>query len=178
MKPILRYLGVVWQIFRKDIQVEWRGRQGIPVMLVFALDDRVPVQFCLTALAQGLQARLAAGLLWVSLAFSLHIGVKPQQRLRAREQRSGRSIASASRPIGDFFREGFRQFLLYRHWLGCCLLPIFSLFYSAEYAPIAPGAGNAARCQRTYTSLGTLAIGAQYSGAYPGRPAAGTALST
>ena len=70
------YLHAIWQIFRKDLQVEWRGRQGLPVMLVFALLVVFLFNFALQ-LTPGLQAGLAAGLLWVSLGLCLHARVEP-----------------------------------------------------------------------------------------------------
>ena len=45
MTDLKRYLQTVWAIFRKDVQVEWRGRQGVPVMLIFSLLVVFPVQF-------------------------------------------------------------------------------------------------------------------------------------
>lgn len=79
MKAIGAYLGVVWQILRKDIQVEWRGRQGLPVMLMFALMIVFLFNFALQ-LAPDVQAGLTSGLLWVSLAFASHTGVKSQHQ--------------------------------------------------------------------------------------------------
>jgi len=74
MKALRFYLHIVWQVFRKDIQVEWRGRQGLPVMLVFALMIVFLFNFALQ-LAPDLQAELASGLLWVSLAFASTLGL-------------------------------------------------------------------------------------------------------
>ena len=74
MKAMRAYLHTIWQVFRKDVQVEWRGRQGLPVMLVFALMVVFLFNFALQ-LSPDLQAGLASGLLWVSLAFASTLGL-------------------------------------------------------------------------------------------------------
>ena len=74
MKALHNYLHVLWQVVRKDIQVEWRGRQGLPVMLVFALMIVFLFNFALQ-LSPELQAGLTSGLLWVSLAFASTLGL-------------------------------------------------------------------------------------------------------
>ena len=74
MKAVWRYLRTVRWIVRKDFQVEWRGRQGLPVMLVFALMVVILFNYALQ-LSPDLQAGLAAGLLWVSLAFASTLGL-------------------------------------------------------------------------------------------------------
>ena len=69
-----RYFQTIWQVFRKDLQVEWRGRQEVPVMLVFSLLIVFLFNFALQ-LSPDLQTGLAAGLLWVSLAFASTLGL-------------------------------------------------------------------------------------------------------
>ena len=153
MSSIKRYLGIILSVLRKDIQVEWRGRQGIPVMLVFALMVVFLFNFALQ-LAPDLQAGLAAGLLWVSLAFASTLGLN---RSISQEQENsaldGLLLAPADRSA-IFFGKSLGNFC-FTSLVGLALLPIFSLFYQQNMLkwPILLvmllGLG-------AYTSLGTL----------------------
>ena len=153
MKPVLNYLRVVSQILRKDIQVEWRGRQGVPVMLVFALLVVFLFNFALQ-LAPDLQASLAAGLLWVSLAFASTLGLNRSVSLE-RENRAldGLLLAPVDRSA-IFFGKWISNFL-FTLIVALILLPMFSLFYQQNMlhlrliGVILLGLG-------AYTSLGTL----------------------
>lgn len=153
MKSIRRYLRVVTQILRKDIQVEWRGRQGVPVMLVFALLVVFLFNFALQ-LAPDLQSSLAAGLLWVSLAFASTLGLNRSVSLE-RENRAldGLLLAPVDRSA-IFFGKWISNFL-FTLLVALILLPVFSLFYQQNMlhlyliGVILLGLG-------AYTSLGTL----------------------
>ena len=153
MKPVLNYLRVVGQILRKDIQVEWRGRQGVPVMLVFALLVVFLFNFALQ-LAPDLQTSLAAGLLWVSLAFASTLGLNRSVSLE-RENRAldGLLLAPVDRSA-IFFGKWISNFL-FTLIVALILLPVFSLFYQQNMlhlelvGVILLGLG-------AYTSLGTL----------------------
>lgn len=153
MSSIKRYLGIILSVLRKDIQVEWRGRQGIPVMLVFALMVVFLFNFALQ-LAPDLQAGLAAGLLWVSLAFASTLGLN---RSISQEQENsaldGLLLAPADRSA-IFFGKSLGNFC-FTSLVGLALLPIFSLFYQQNMLKwsivlvMLLGLG-------AYTSLGTL----------------------
>jgi len=153
MKPIRCYLGVIWQILRKDIQVEWRGRQGLPVMLVFALMIVFLFNFALQ-LSPDLQASLTAGLLWVSLAFASTLGINRSISLeRETNALDGLLLAPVDRSA-IFFGKTLGNFC-FTSLVGLVLLPIFSLFYQQNLLRLALilvmllGLG-------AYTSLGTL----------------------
>jgi len=153
MNPSMGYLKVVWQILRKDIMVEWRGRQGIPVMLVFALMIVFLFNFALQ-LSPDLQAGLAAGLLWVSLAFASTLGLNRSiSQERENNALDGLLLAPVDRSA-IFFGKALGNFC-FTALVGLVLLPIFSLFYPQNMlrAPLALVLllGLAA-----YTSLGTL----------------------
>jgi heme exporter protein B len=147
------YLRMVWQVFRKDLQVEWRGRQGLPVMLVFALLIVFLFNFALQ-LTPGLQAGLAAGLLWVSLAFASTLGLNRSVSLeRENNALDGLLLAPADRSA-IFFGKTLSN-LTFTFLVALVLLPVFSLFYQQNM--LNPGLvlivllGLGA-----YTSLGTL----------------------
>jgi heme exporter protein B len=153
MKAVIRYLSAVWQILRKDVQVEWRGRQGIPVMLVFALMIVFLFNFALQ-LAPDLQAGLAAGLLWVSLAFASTLGLNRSSSLeRENNALDGLLLVPVDRSA-IFFGKALGNFC-FTGLVGLLLLPVFSLFYSQNMLRLPLvlvmllGVAN-------YTSLGTL----------------------
>jgi heme exporter protein B len=153
MNGFKRYLHAVWQIFRKDLQVEWRGRQGLPVMLVFALLVVFLFNFALQ-LTPGLQAGLAAGLLWVSLAFASTLGLNRSVSLeRENNALDGLLLAPVDRSA-IFFGKALSN-LTFTMLVALVLLPVFSLFYQQNMLDlrlvlvVLLGQG-------AYTSLGTL----------------------
>jgi heme exporter protein B len=149
----MTYLQTVWQFFRKDVQVEWRGRQGVPVMLVFALLMAFLFNFALQ-LSPDLQAGLAAGLLWVSLAFASTLGLNRSVSLERENQAlDGLLLAPVDRSA-IFFGKALSN-LTFTLLVALILLPVFSLFYGQNMLKpglllvILLGLG-------AYTSLGTL----------------------
>lgn len=153
MNHLLRYLKVIWQIIRKDIRLEWRGRQGVPVMLVFSLLVVFLFNFALQ-LSPDLQSGLAAGLLWVSLAFAGTLGLNRSISL---EKESGALDGLLLAPVDRsaiFFGKSISNFL-FTTLVALVLLPVFSLFYGSDMFNLALFLivilGVSA-----YTSLGTL----------------------
>ena len=147
------YLHVIWQIFRKDIQVEWRGRQGLPVMLVFALMVVFLFNFALQ-LSPDLQAGLASGLLWVSLAFASTLGLNRSISLeRENNALDGLLMAPVDRSA-IFFGKTLGNFC-FTTLVGLLLLPVFSLFYGQNMLRL-PLVMIMLLGLAAYTSLGTL----------------------
>jgi heme exporter protein B len=128
MKAAHDYLHVLWQVFRKDLLIEWRGRQGLPVMLVFALMIVFLFNFALQ-LSPELQAGLASGLLWVSLAFASTLGLNRSiSQERENNALDGLLLAPVDRSA-IFFGKTLGNFSS-TALVGFLLLPVFSLFYS------------------------------------------------
>lgn len=153
MNGVLRYLQTIWQIFQKDVQVEWRGRQGVPVMLVFALLIVFIFNFALQ-LSPELQAGLAAGLLWVSLTFASTLGLNRSVSMeRENNALDGLLLAPVDRSA-IFFGKALSN-LAFTTLVALILLPVFSLFYQQNMLNLSLllvillGVG-------AYTSLGTL----------------------
>jgi heme exporter protein B len=153
MNPVVRYLAAIWTILRKDFQVEWRGRQGIPVMLVFALTIVFLFNFALQ-LSPDLQAGLAAGLLWVSLAFASTLGLNRGISLeRENNALDGLLLAPLDRSA-IFFGKALGN-LCFTSLVGLVLLPVFSLFYPQNMLRL-PLVLVMLLGLGAYTSLGTL----------------------
>lgn len=153
MTGFRRYLQTVWAIFRKDIRVEWRGRQGVPVMLVFSLLVVFLFNFALQ-LSPQLQSGLASGLLWVTLAFAATLGLNRSAALeRENDALNGLMLAPVDRSA-IFFGKALSN-LAFTLLVAFILMPIISLFFSqnllkpALFLVVILGTG-------AYTSLGTI----------------------
>lgn len=150
---IKRYLQTIWQVFRKDLRTEWRGRQGVPVMLVFALMVVFLFNFALQ-LSPSLQAGLAAGLLWVSLAFAATLGLNRSLSLeRENAALDGLLLAPVDRSAILFGK--MLSNLTFTFLIGLILLPVFSLFYQQNMLRL-PLILILFLGLSAYTSLGTL----------------------
>jgi heme exporter protein B len=153
MKAVWRYVKTVAWIVRKDFQVEWRGRQGLPVMLVFALMIVFLFNYALQ-LSPDLQAGLAAGLLWVSLAFASTLGLNRSISLERENLALDGLLLIPMDRSAVFFGKTLSNFL-FTFLVALVLLPVFSLFYGLNLIRlpillvIILGLG-------AYTSLGTL----------------------
>lgn len=153
MKNVRRYLNIIGAIIQKDLQIEWRGRQGLPVMLVFSLTIVFVFNFALQ-LSPELQADLSAGLLWVSLAFAATLGLNRSVSLeRENDALDGLLLAPVDRSA-VFFGKSIGNFI-FTTVVVMVLLPVFSLFYQrnmlmTQLLPILLLGISA------YTSLGTL----------------------
>ena len=156
MNAISRYLRTVWAIVRKDIHVEWRGRQGIPVMLIFSLLVVFLFNFALQ-LSPDLQASLTAGLLWISLAFASTLGLNRSISLEHEARALDGLLLTPTDRSAIFFGKSSSNFL-FTTLVALILLPIISLLYQQNlFQPtlilaILLGVG-------AYTSLGTLLAG-------------------
>ncbi len=153
MKGFSNYLHTLWQVFRKDLQVEWRGRQGLPVMLVFALLVVFLFNFALQ-LTPSLQSGLASGLLWVSLAFASTLGLNRSVSLERENQALDGLLMAPTDRSAIFFGKTLSN-LTFTSVVALVLLPVFSLFYQQNMLNprlllvVLLGLG-------AYTSLGTL----------------------
>ncbi len=127
MKPWTRYLYMIWLIVSKDIQVEWRGKQGVPVMLVFALLIVFLFNFALQ-LSPELQAGLAAGLLWVSLMFASTLGLNRSISLEVENKALDGLLLAPMDRSAIFFGKSLSN-LFFTFMVALVLLPVFSLLY-------------------------------------------------
>ncbi len=153
MRAIGQYLNTVWQIIRKDVKVEWRGQQGVPVMMVFALLIVFLFNFALQ-LSPELQTGLSAGLLWVSLAFASTLGLNRSISLEKENNAlDGLLLAPVDRSA-IFFGKSLSNFA-FTFLVALALLPVFSLFYQQSMINL-PLILVIILGLAAYTSLGTL----------------------
>jgi heme exporter protein B len=133
--------------------VEWRGRQGVPVMLVFSLLVVFLFNFALQ-LSPQLQSGLASGLLWVTLAFAATLGLNRSAALeRENDALKGLMLAPVDRSA-IFFGKALSN-SAFTLLVAFILMPIISLFFNqnllrpALFLVVILGTG-------AYTSLGTI----------------------
>jgi heme exporter protein B len=69
----VRTLGIAWTIFVKDLRVEWRSRETLASMCVFALLIVFLFNFAFES-AREETLRLLPGLLWIAFAFAGILG--------------------------------------------------------------------------------------------------------
>jgi heme exporter protein B len=149
----MRYLKVILQIFVKDILAEWHGKSGVPVMLVFTLLIVFLFNFALQ-LTPSLQAGLASGLLWVSLAFASTLGLNRSISLeREKGAIDGLLLVPVDRSA-IFFGKSLSNFL-FTFLVALILLPVFSIFYGQNMLNLRL-IGILVLGLGAYTSLGTL----------------------
>ncbi|BCY17774.1 cytochrome C biogenesis protein CcmB [Leptolinea sp. HRD-7] len=74
MTPLVNFIRVTIDILRKDLMLEWRSREQVGGMLVFALLAILMFNFALE-LESSWTAGIVAGVLWVTLVFAGTIGL-------------------------------------------------------------------------------------------------------
>ena len=153
MKGLTRYFRVVWQIFIKDLQAEWHGKQGVAIMLVFSLLTVFLFNFAL-GLTPKLQAELVSGVLWISLAFASTLGFNRSINLeRENSAMDGLLLAPVDRSA-IFFGKSFSNFT-FSFLVALVLLPLLSLFYQQKLLNLAL-IGIVVLGLGAYSSLGTF----------------------
>lgn len=128
MKNKPSYLSVIFSILRKDLLSEWRSREMLAGMLVFALLVIFIFNFALE-LEANLRAELSAGILWVTLIFA---GVLGLNRSLAAEKERGCLDGLLLAPIDRtalFFGKAAANYL-FMLLTALIIVPLFSLFYN------------------------------------------------
>jgi heme exporter protein B len=124
MKPFLNAVGaIIW----KDFRTEWRTRENLSAMLVFALLVILIFNF---ALELDLQARdsLAAGILWATFIFAGTIGLNRSMAVeKDRGCLDGLLLAPVDRSV-IFFSKTISN-LVFMLIVAAIVLPVFSFLY-------------------------------------------------
>lgn len=98
-----------FSILRKELLTEWRGRYGLYASILFAV-------MAVTAIAIGtigasLNARVSAGVLWVTLLFAGIVGLS-RTMLREEEQKTADLLRLLAPPSPIFWGKAVYNFLL------------------------------------------------------------------
>lgn len=147
------YLATVFAVLRKDLAVEWRSRQLIASMLVFALLVILIFNFALELDAFA-RAEVSAGVLWATFAFAGTLGLNRSMSIEKDSHAlDGLLLAPVDRSSIYFGK-------LLANWLfmlavAAITLPIYAVLYNLQLASpgllavIALGAWG-------YAAMGTL----------------------
>ena len=150
MKPFLRTMGaIVW----KDLAAEWRSREMISGMLVFALLVVFIFNFALE-LSPATRSSVTAGVLWVTFAFAGTLGLN--RSMAAEKDRGcldGLLLAPVDRTALYFGK--MLSNLVFMLAVAMIVMPVYSVLYSVNlmqpglWAVVALGSLG-------YVSVGTL----------------------
>ena len=130
MKPASAFIRSVLTILNKDLLVEWRSREMVSAMLVFALLVIFLFNYALNLESQ-LQPDVSAGVLWVAFLFAGTLGLN---RSIAGEKDRGCLDGLLLAPVDHtaIYVAKVLSNLVVMLVTAAVLLPVFSLFYNVN----------------------------------------------
>ena len=125
--PLLRAMfAIVW----KDLAAEWRSRELISSMLVFALLDIFIFNFALELNPQ-MRASLTSGILWVTFTFAGTLGLNRSMAVeKDRGCLDGLLLAPVDRSA-IYFGKAFAN-LVFMLLVAAIILPLYSILYNVN----------------------------------------------
>lgn len=129
------FLACVLAIIAKDLRAEFRSRELLSVMALFALLSVLVFSFALE-LDREARAEAVSGVLWVTLIFASLLGLN---RSLAQESDQGNLDALLLAPVSRsaIFAGKFAGNVLFTGAVGLALLPLMTVLYNINMA--APG---------------------------------------
>jgi heme exporter protein B len=126
----------VWAIVWKDLVMEWRTRQIISVMLVFALTIVVVFSFALgaTALAPGSRtaSEASVGFLWATVLLAGTLGLN-RSFMSEQENRSLEAVLMAPLDRSAIYTGKVISVSLFTLLMVAILLPVFIVFFNQPF---------------------------------------------
>lgn len=123
-----RYMSALWAVIWKDLAAEWRSRELLSAMLVFALLVILIFNFALEldALARN---NVTSGVLWVTFAFAGTLGLNRSMAVeKDRGCLDGLLLAPVDRSV-IFFGKAISN-LVFMLMVAAIVLPVYSLLYN------------------------------------------------
>jgi heme exporter protein B len=120
----------VWALIAKDLAAEWRSRELLGAMIVFALLVILVFNFALELQTQ-LRIELSAGILWVTLAFAGTLGLN---RSMGMEQERGCLDGLLLTPVDRsviYFGKAIAN-LIFILLVAAVLIPLFGALYNVN----------------------------------------------
>src|SRR3990172_10975959 len=124
------YLAVVGAIVRKDLAVEWRSRQLLASMLVFALLVILIFNFALELDARA-RSELSSGVLWATFAFAGTLGLNHSMAIEKDGQAMDGLLLAPVDRSAIYFRKGVWK-LLYMLIVALFTLPVYGVLYNVN----------------------------------------------
>lgn len=129
------FLGATRAILLKDLRAEWRSRELVGVMLLFALLSVLVFSFALE-LDRLARREAISGVLWVTVVFASVLGLN---RSIAQERENGNIDALLLAPIprSAIFAGKFLGNWLFSLVIGILLLPLMTVLYNITLVHVA-----------------------------------------
>lgn len=125
-----RYFSALWAVIWKDLAAEWRSRELLSAMLVFALLVILIFNFALEldALARN---NVTSGVLWVTFAFAGTLGLNRSMAVeKDRGCLDGLLLAPVDRSV-IFFGKAISN-LVFMLVVAAIVLPVYSILYNVN----------------------------------------------
>lgn len=117
----------VWALTRKDLVVEFRGREFLGAMLVFALITIVTLNFAFDLSGAGREAS-GAGALWIAFLFAGMLGLGRSLAVE-RDRGTLEGLALCPTPAGTIFLGKFVSNVVFVGLVQVVSLPVFAALY-------------------------------------------------
>jgi heme exporter protein B len=128
--PIANFFRALWAVVWKDLAAEWRSRELLTAMLVFALLVIMIFNFALELDARA-RANVTSGVLWVTFAFAGTLGLN---RSMATEKDRGCLDGLLLAPVDRsaiYFGKAIGN-LIFMFVVEIIVLPIYSVLYNVN----------------------------------------------
>ena len=129
-RPIPNFLRALWAVVWKDLAAEWRSRELLTGMLVFALLVILIFNFALELDARA-RASVTSGVLWVTFAFAGTLGLNRSMAMeKDRGCLDGLLLAPVDRSA-IFFGKAIGN-LIFMLIVEMTVLPVYSVLYNTN----------------------------------------------
>ncbi|HEY9088587.1 MAG TPA: heme exporter protein CcmB [Anaerolineaceae bacterium] len=129
-RALPRYLSALWAVIWKDLAAEWRSREMLSAMLVFALLVILIFNFALELDALARQT-VTSGVLWVTFAFAGTLGLNRSMAVeKDRGCLDGLLLAPVDRSV-IYFGKALSN-LVFMLAVAAIVLPVYSILYNTN----------------------------------------------
>lgn len=130
MSGLTPFLSALWAVVWKDLRAEWRSRELISGMLVFALLVIFIFNFAFE-LQTGLRETVTSGVLWVTFAFAGQLGLNRSMAVeKDRGCLDGLLLAPVDRAA--IYLGKTTANLIFMLVMAAIILPVYSLLYGVN----------------------------------------------
>lgn len=130
MNQVTPFLRALWAVVWKDLAAEWRSREMLSAMLVFALLVIFIFNFALELDPQA-RANLTSGILWVTLTFAGTLGLNRSMAVeKDRGCLDGLLLAPVDRSAIYFGKLLANYFVMLV--VAVIILPVYSILYNSN----------------------------------------------
>lgn len=129
--PQITFWGSVWSIVWKDITLEWRTRQLLSIMVMFAISVLVVFNFALETELDAVR-NVATGLLWTTILLAATLGLNRTMTIE-QENRSFTGVLLAPIDRSALYLGKLISTLLFVLVLEGILILLFSVFFNKPF---------------------------------------------